>query len=29
MRGMRKFDSVTDYLKAVPPAPRAQNEARR
>ena len=23
MRGMKKFDSVTDYLKAVPPAPRA------
>lgn len=23
MRGMQKFDSVTDYLKAVPPAQRA------
>jgi len=23
MRGMKKFDSVADYLKAVPPAPRA------
>jgi len=23
MRGMPKFDSVSDYLKAVPPAPRA------
>ncbi len=23
MRGMRRFDSVADYLKAVPPAPRA------
>jgi len=23
MRGMKRFDSVTEYLKAVPPAPRA------